>query len=494
MPHHAPLPARAPTLRGRAGSALLALGLLFATAPTALAAPADGTARAFEARTGARLVFERGGLPEGAWYDKLPVLSERDRERAARLLLTEAEKYPAGFLGAIGVEAVGVFAACVSDDNDGYHSWDDTYGGYLFYGVWNGKNGIAAAYYTDGQLPLTFHHEVFHAVDAARDGVSDRVAHFTSDDARFAAAIAGDRPYPAARIAAADLKRLAAVGRGRVLEDAVAAYAGKSPGEDQAETARWMMTNLADALVQMARRPELAGSQRMLHLLREYAGATERGPELSWFVDVALGRSAGRQVATPRDPEVARLVALAAGPLADMDDVTAARRLLARFADGGVEALGRSDRGRLAQAALELTPRLGRARARANDDDTAFTVWVSQSYDGGGNSVLREDIAAIGADARALAAIVRATGGVDDTAMTRAQLRALRVLARYYAFIGERWSVSAGTQRAFDDARGAIVRALPGGATEVAEAIDDATLTGLARRITADGRLAGRVA
>jgi len=488
MPHHAPIRPRASTLARRA---LLALLLLLVGAPSASASPLDDAASAFERQTGAKLVFERGDLPRGDWYDKLPVLARQRQLKADRLLLDEARKYPRGFLGDIGLDAVGVFAACVSDHDDGYHSWDETHGGYLYYGVWNGRDGIAAAYYTDGQLPLTFHHEVFHAVDAARDGVGDRVANFTADDARFAAAISGREPYPAARIARADLDRLAAVGRGRQLDDAVAHYATKSPGEDQAETARWMMTNLADALVQVAREPELAGSQRILHLLHEYESATKRGPGLAWFVDVALGRSASAQVAGPRDPEVARLVALAGGPLADSDDVATARRLLARFAAGAVDGLGRSDRAHLAGAALALTPRLGHARARANDDETTFTVWVAQSYDGGANDLLRADVAAIGDDARALSAIARATGGVDDGALTRAQLRALRTLARYYAYIGRRWSVTAGTRGAFDDARGTIVRSLPRSADALAEVLDDAPLTTLAAQLTADGGVAG---
>lgn len=496
MPDPTPPKFRAPTAWGRLARAVIALSLLAVATTSAHAAPLDDAARAFAARTGARLVFDRADLPAGDWYDQLPTLSAQHQLRAARLLLDEAAKYPRGYLGAIGVRTIGVFAACVSNDNDGFHSWDDTFGGYLcgylYYGVWNGKDAIAAAYYSDGQLPLTFHHEVFHAVDAARDGAADRDANFASDDARFTAAVRGERRYPAARIAAPDLERLAAVGRGRVLEGAVAHYATKNAGEDQAETARWMMTNLADALVQVARRPELAGSQRMLHLLGEYRGAAADGPGLGWFIDVALGRADRTAQATvaPRDADVARLVALAAGPLADLGDVLTARRLLARFASGATDALGKSDRARLAQAALNLTPRLGRAQARANDDDTAFTVWTSQSYEGGANSVLRDDVTAMGRDAEVLAAIARATGGVDSDALARAELLVLRVLARYYAFIGQRWTITAGTAAAFDDARGVIVRALPAGAAPIADAVDDASLTALAAGLTPDGRLA----
>ena len=273
--------------------AVAPLALLFALAAarSASATPLDDAVAAFEARTGARIVFEREALPPGAWYDRMPELSERRQLRAAKILLAEASKYPNGYLGAIGLDTVGVFSACVSDTGDGFRAYDADRRGYVYFGLWNGQDAIAAAYYNDTQLPLTFHHEVFHAVDAARDGVANRDAHFASDDARFARAVAGEAPYAAADLSAADLDALEALAEGTVLRDAVGSYAAKSAGEDQAETARHFMTTLPDALLQMAREPELPGSQRLLHLMTQYRAAVPRGPGVAWFVDVALGRA-----------------------------------------------------------------------------------------------------------------------------------------------------------------------------------------------------------
>ena len=50
------------------------------------------------------------------------------------------------------------------------------------------------------------------------------------------------------------------------------------------------MTTLPDALLQVTSKPNLPGSQRMLHVLAQYRKAVPNGPSLSWFVDVALGR------------------------------------------------------------------------------------------------------------------------------------------------------------------------------------------------------------
>ena len=223
----APLARPASPLRRRALRAVAALALLVSLAPAAAADPFDDAAAAFAARTGARLVFDRTALPDGPYYTQLPVLSAARQLAAARILLAEAEKYPRGYRGAVGLRAIGVFAACVADESDGSYAWDDARGGYVYFGVWNGRDAIAAAYYNDTQLPLTFHHEVFHAVDAARAGVSDRDANFASDDARFLSAVSGEAAYPAARIGADDLARLAALGDGEVLADAVGRYAAK---------------------------------------------------------------------------------------------------------------------------------------------------------------------------------------------------------------------------------------------------------------------------
>ncbi|MCA9518113.1 MAG: hypothetical protein KC635_24415, partial [Myxococcales bacterium] len=300
----------------------LALFSTLVLLPAAASARATGAEAAFEQLTGVELTFVQEGLPPGAGYDRMPPLDAERRADAARILLDEARKYPPGYLAKVGLKHIAVFAACVDDEGDGFRPYDEERGGYVYFGQWNGEDTIVAAFYNAQQLPLTFHHEVFHAVDGTADGETHR-RHFTSDDARFEAAVSGERPYPAARISASDLAALEKRAAGRVLRDAVGDYCAKNPGEDQAETARHLMTALPDALLQAARRPELPGSQRILHVLASYGEAVEGGPGVDWFVHVALGR----ERATPEG----RLGELAVGPL---DDARAAeaRDLIARYA------------------------------------------------------------------------------------------------------------------------------------------------------------------
>ena len=271
----------------------LALALLTSSAASAT--------DSFEDRSGGtRLVFATADLPNGDWFEIAPGLTPARRARARAILEAEARKYPPGFLAAVGVKAIGVFDGLATAKNDGFHTWDKRLGGYRYFGLWNGRNAVMASYYSDEQLPLTFHHEVFHHIDGTVHGETTALG-FSGDDARFKAAVAGKRRYAAPAIDEADLAALGRASGGSELKDAVGQYSKKNPGEDQAETARWMMTNLPDALVQVATRPNWAGSQRVLHLLTQYAGAApSRGAQadLAWFVNAALGRE-GRAPARP---------------------------------------------------------------------------------------------------------------------------------------------------------------------------------------------------
>jgi S1-C subfamily serine protease len=245
---------------------------------------------AFEQYSGARLVFDARELPPGDYHDMMPPLSDEDQVAAARIALREVRKLPPGYLGAIGLKAVGIFQACVSKSGDGFRPYDEKLKGYRFYGIWNGKDGVAGAYYSDQQLPLTLHHEIFHHVDAISRGKTDP-GNLGRDEA-FKDALSGKAPYPAVKIAPDDLAALKKLAQGRVLESAVSDYAKKSIGEDKAETARHLMSALPDALVQVATRPELPGSQRLLHVLHKYEQSLPGGgPDVRWFVDVALGRA-----------------------------------------------------------------------------------------------------------------------------------------------------------------------------------------------------------
>lgn len=271
--------------------------------------PTGGTrdpVAAFERWTGARLVFTRKEAPRQVLYATTPALSAERRRQAAEILYAHALNYPKGLFAKIGLTTVAVFAGCGDPEGDGFRPWVESLNGYRYFGRWHEVGAIAACYYDDVQLPLTFHHEVFHHIDATHAGRT-AYRYFSSDDDRFARALSGDEPYPGLELDPRTLRSLRAVAGGHVLEEAVARYAQKSAGEDQAETARWLQTNLADGLIQAAVRPELAGSQRILHLLAEYHKADAR-LSTSWFIGVALGQTgeAQRRHAEPEPAPVAR--------------------------------------------------------------------------------------------------------------------------------------------------------------------------------------------
>jgi hypothetical protein len=249
--------------------------------------------KAFADHSGAPLVFAAKDLPEGTYHDRMPSLNEEGRLRAARIALREVRKLPPRYLEKMGLKAVGIFAACISNQGDGYRPYDEALKGYRYFGIYNGKNALAAAYYSDAQLATTLHHEIFHHVDATRRGETKYTALFVRDD-RFEAALSGERPYAALRLSEVDLLALRKLSKGRVLEKSVGKYAEKSVGEDKAETARYLMVTLPDALVQMATRPRLAGSQRLLHVLHKYGEAVPNGPGVEWFVSIALERAQHR--------------------------------------------------------------------------------------------------------------------------------------------------------------------------------------------------------
>ena len=276
---------------------LLAVWLLVGVSGVAVAAVSDGDTveilqAEFKAYSGAELLFERATLRQGEFYDKMPKLSSKRALKAARIAVAEVKKYPRGYLGRMGLKKVAIFKACVSKDSDGFRRFEPALGGYRYYGMWNGSDALVAAYYRDVQLPLTLHHEIFHHVDSSRNGRVTR-RHFVDDDGRFGRAVSGQQRYAAPTLSAADMRALTILKEGYHLKDAVSHYATKSPGEDQAETARYLMTALPDALLQIAAKPNLPGSQRMLHVLRQYQIAIAAGPDIDFFVGVALGRDKG---------------------------------------------------------------------------------------------------------------------------------------------------------------------------------------------------------
>jgi hypothetical protein len=273
-------------------SSLLLAGLIAAQAPTPPSQNETAALRQqFYEHSGARLVFEESELPHGRYHDHMLPLEQDRRLEAARIALEQIKHYPVGYLGDIGLQAVGLFGACVGDTSDGFRPYEPDLGGYRYYGMWTSGGGIAAAYYDDGQLPLTLHHEIFHQVDSAHEGHLQYERWYNEDDLKFAARIHGVAPLLPPDIDLDQLTALRARSRGVVLTDVVSPYTQKSPGEDQAETAWHLQMHLADSLVQVMERPELPGSQRLLHVLAAYDEAHPQGPGIGWWVDQALAKS-----------------------------------------------------------------------------------------------------------------------------------------------------------------------------------------------------------
>ena len=164
----------------------------------------------------ARLVFDRNQLAPGDYYDRMPVLSAERRYEAAGICLAEVKKYPPGYLGQIHLKTIAVFAACVSKSGDGFHPYVAELNGYRYYGISNGAGGIAASDYSDRQLPLTFHHDIFHQVQAKCRSVVDATRHTNGQDSDHLYATVGERPYPPPAISSVDMAALKRNSQGKV--------------------------------------------------------------------------------------------------------------------------------------------------------------------------------------------------------------------------------------------------------------------------------------
>jgi S1-C subfamily serine protease len=379
----------------------------------------------FHERTGAQIVFSRKELSEGTYYDSLPPLSLERQVRAAEIAVREAQKYPSGLLAKLGLKTFGIFEACIAQTNDGFHEYDPRYGGYRWYGLYNFSHGAVGAYYSDAQLPLTIHHEIFHAIDAHHRGERG-MQHYESDNIRFSQAVQGGKNYPALSLAPVTLDALKKVSRGFVLQDAVSAYTTKSPDEDQAEAARHFMMNIADSLIQAAERPQLPGSQRILHILDQYRTCVDSGPDASWFAAVALGLTQSTAL-TPKTPKPSSGTNLSA-------------------------ALDSSE-------SLDPNAAMKSLLATITNEKRAFIIRGAAVDDYQPNLTLQGDIRSFATQAKHLVGIQEKTKGryraEDDVR------EILGLLEAYEGFINLNYKVSRETRKIFQETRQEVLNILP---------------------------------
>lgn len=457
----------------------LLLAALGVAAPANTAEPElDALRRQFDQYSGARLVFHRADLPQGRYYDILEPLTHSMKVEAATICVNEARKYPPGYFGEIGLKAVGVFAACVSKTGDGFRAYDRQLGGYRYFGIYNGSDAVAAAYYDTGQLALTFHHEIFHHVDSTHLGRTESW-QLSGDDAEFHAALSGVYAHAVPAIAADDLAALRGCCREFTLQDAVNEYAKKNVREDQAETARYVMSHLPDSLLQAIEQPQLAGSQRILHVLREYERAVPDGPGFDWFVDVALQR-------TPKatDELLTRLRAYADGEMAD--DPEGARQTLQDIGRLDVATISRQDAADFVRLASEVTQGLLRQRIQPDDQQQRFVVYGPEDANGV-NWTLRNDVKRFGNDAVRLKRIAALDKQQTDL-LARTQMQNLRLVARFYAYIAANWSVTPGTRQVFESACHTLSGSLPAAQASLTKSLQAMELHELAWRVAEDGQ------
>lgn len=428
----------------------------------------------FERYSGAKLVFDREELPTGIYHDVMIPLAASRRVAAAKICLEEARRLPPDYLGNIGLKAVGVFEVCVSKKGDGFRPYDPQWGGYRYFGIYNGNDAVAASFYSEGQLALTFHHEIYHHVDSTHEGETQRWL-LSSDDAFYRAAISGDRPHARIKISDKDLSALKKRRFGLTLTDAVSDYAAKNPREDQAETARHMMELLPDALIQATERPELPGSQRILHVLGQYRSATHDGPTTQWFVDVALER-------TP-EARVESGLKLLTEYCSEQSDIDASdvRACLADLASTSQPRACDDQLRQLIPLSARACEKLIRDRIRPLGERSDFSVFGSEDRDGV-NWTLRNDIKHFTRDAYRLHCIGRLDESQRDLIM-KSQLRTLRLLAEYFIYIKSNWTVTPGTRGVFQSARDTIAKSLSHSDAELAERIRNTQLSAIPDRI-----------
>lgn len=273
-----------------------------------------------------------------------------------------------------------------------------------------------------------------------------------------------------------------------MLETTVSKYAAKNPAEDKAETARHLMSTLADSLVQAVERPQLPGSQRLLHVLDLYAKALpENGPRVDWFVSVALGRNGPLETAANNANTVEQLTGALqsfadspAGQKASSPELV--RRTLAEAQQEAIQGIRGEPATSLARSAAAATERLLIDRICPSGDDRRFVVRGREDADGV-NWTLRRDLNEFGRDAARLKDIA----ACQPELLSHTQLKNLRLIARWYVYIASRWEVTAGTLQLFEQVRAQLADSLPDEQADLAATVAAMDLDDLAKTLTAEG-------
>lgn len=451
----------------------------------------------FERETGAKLIFEARDLPPGKYHDLMPGLPSDRRRAAAEIACRELRKLPPRYLERVGLHAVGIFASCASKDGDGFRKFDEELGGYRYYGIYNGVDAIAGAYYTDDQLPLTLHHEIFHHVDRLANEVQRKTTQPEARSEAVAKILDGRVAYPGLNFKPDDLATIQRHRGGQMLIDCVSEYAKKNPAEDMAETARYLMSHLPDSMYQVSQRSQLPGSQRLLHVLDTYARVPDgRGPNLEWFVALAgEHRQADREeleALAVRLLTLQRELQFDGATTVDVSKkVDPARRLLDELEQTVSRAQLPADRAnQFVAAAAERTYDILRLVLQPRNDDREFTV-RGQEDAHGINWTLRNDIAALAQDADRLKRIAAALN-VKPVELQTSALASLRLTARYSAFIADRWRITAGTGESFDRTRRQMLAVVEHCNPTLARQLARPELRRLGEALTAEGTIDAR--
>jgi hypothetical protein len=240
------------------------------------------------------------------------------------------------------------------------------------------------------------------------------------------------------------------------------------------------MIRLPDAIVQLIDAPELAGSQRILHVLKEYERSVPDGPRLDWFVDVALQRS------SPMPQQI--LDQLQAVTQQGLNDPQRVRACLQQASHLDPTTTPAQIGTELIKLSAKLTQDLLIERIRPDTRQERFAMWGPEDTNGV-NWHLRADVNRLATDAIRLKRIWQANSQQPNL-LTRTQMQSLRLLARYYKYIAANWSVTPGTQQVFESARNTIADSLPPNQEALINLVKASDLIELASLISETGELA----